>query len=345
MTGNDNNAGGTWICKCGNANTGKFCVKCGESRPEEPAPPAEWVCACGVRNTGKFCVKCGEPRPAENPKNAPRPVNGAVTKPPRSSKPEVAEAAARQAAEARAAQEAAERRAAEEAAARQAAEARLAQEAAARQAAEARAAQEVSTAKANDNKGMLMKIAIGVLVLLLLIGAYFMFGKKKETPPAPEPPKVETKAEKKEEPKAEPEKPVDPAVKAEKIRKYAEAMKAANAQKKEDATKNEKFVFLAEDVRRTGNDLIVSGHFYNGRKNRTIISIKSMELDIVLRDVDKELMNEKNIKYENSFTGLNIKPHQESQLMTVILPGKAPAGEFNSFMVTAHDVRWEAVGD
>lgn len=357
MTGNDNNAGGTWICKCGNANTGKFCVKCGESRPEEPAPPAEWVCACGVRNTGKFCVKCGEPRPAVNPKNAPRPVNGAVTKSPRSSKPEAAEAVARQAAEARAAQEAAERRAAEEAAARQAAEARLAQEAAARkaaeeaaarQAAEARMAQEASSApvaKANDNKGMLMKVAIGVLVLLLLIAAYFMFGKKKETPPAPEPPKVETKAEKKEEPKAETEKPMDPAVKAEKIRKYAEAMKAANAQKKEDATKNEKFVFLAEDVRRTGNDLIVSGHFYNGRKNRTIISIKSMELDIVLRDVDKELMNEKNIKYENSFTGMNIKPLQESQLMTVILPGKAPDGEFNSFMVTAHDVRWEAVGE
>lgn len=322
MTGNDNNAGGTWICKCGNANTGKFCVKCGESRPEEPAPPAEWVCACGVHNTGKFCVKCGEPRPAANPKNAPRPVNGAVTKPPKSKS---------EAAEARAAQEAAERRAAEEAAARQAAE--------------VRAAQEVSTAKANDNKGMLMKIAIGVLVLLLLIAAYFMFGKKKETPPAPEPPKVETKAEKKEEPKAETEKPMDPAVKAEKIRKYAEAMKAANVQKKEDATKNEKFVFLAEDVRRTGNDLIVSGHFYNGRKNRTIISIKSMELDIVLRDVDKELMNEKNIKYENSFTGMNIKPLQESQLMTVILPGKAPDGEFNSFMVTAHDVRWEAVGE
>ena len=345
MAGNDNNAGGTWICNCGNANTGKFCVKCGESRPEEPAPPAEWVCACGVHNTGKFCVKCGEPRPAANPKNAPRPVNGAVTKPPKSKS---------EAAEARAAQEAAERRAAEEAAASQAAEARLAQEAAARkaaeeaaarQAAEVRAAQEVSTAKANDNKGMLMKIAIGVLVLLLLIAAYFMFGKKKETPPAPEPPKVETKAEKKEEPKAETEKPMDPAVKAEKIRKYAETMKAANVQKKEDATKNEKFVFLAEDVRRTGNDLIVSGHFYNGRKNRTIISIKSMELDIVLRDVDKELMNEKNIKYENSFTGMNIKPLQESQLMTVILPGKAPDGEFNSFMVTAHDVRWEAVGE
>jgi hypothetical protein len=138
---------------------------------------------------------------------------------------------------------------------------------------------------------------------------------------------------------------MDPAVKAEKVRKYAEAMKAANAQKKQDATKNEKFVFLVEDVRRTGNDLLITGRFYNGRKNRTIISVKAMDLDIVLRDVDKEVLNEKNIKYDKSFTGMNLKPLKESQLLTVILPGKAPAGDFNNFTVTAHDVHWEAVGD
>lgn len=196
-------------------------------------------------------------------------------------------------------------------------------------------------AKTNGNKGMLMKAVIGVAVLLLLIGAYFMFGRKKETPPAPEPPKAVTKSET----RTEAEKPMDPAVKAEKVRKYAEAMKAANAQKKQDAAKNEKFVFLVEDVRRTGNDLLITGRFYNGRKNRTIISVKSMNLDIVLRDVDKEVLNEKNIKYENSFTGMNLKPLKDSELLTVILPGKAPAGDFNNFTVTAHDVHWEAVGD
>ena len=100
-----------------------------------------------------------------------------------------------------------------------------------------------------------------------------------------------------------------------------------------------------EAVRRTGNDLLITGRFYNGRKNRTIISVKSMNLDIVLRDVDKEVLNEKNIKYENSFTGMNLKPLKDSELLTVILPGKAPAGDFNNFTVTAHDVHWEAVGD
>ena len=172
MTGNDNNAAGTWICNCGKENTGKFCVKCGSPRPVAPAPQnptadrTEWVCSCGAQNTSKFCVKCGTPRPAE-------------------------EAVARQAAEARAAQEAAARRAAEEEeAARQAAKARAAQEAAARraaeeaaarQAAEARAVQELSSApsaRADGNKGMLMKVGIGVAVLLVLIGAYFIFGKR-----------------------------------------------------------------------------------------------------------------------------------------------------------------------
>jgi hypothetical protein len=275
------------------------------------------------------------------------------------------EAAARKAAEEaaarKAAEEAAARKAAEEAAARKAAEEasarKAAEEAAARKAAEAKAVQETagkqeapvsSSAEAEGNNGMMKKVAIGAAVLLLLIGAYFMFGKKKETPPVAEPPKVETKAEteKKDDGTAKPEaeKPMDPAVKAEKLKKYAEEMKAANAQKKQDATANEKIVFLVESVQRKGNDLTISGHFYNGKKNRTIISVKAMELDIVLRDVDKELLNEKNIKYTKAFTGMEIKPLQDSPMLTVELPGKAPKDEFNNFAVTAHDVHWEGIG-
>jgi hypothetical protein len=263
------------------------------------------------------------------------------------------EAAARQAAEARAAQEAVARRAAEEAAARQAEEARAAQEAAARKTAEAQAAQEtavhkeepsVPAAEAEGSKGMLMKAGIGVAVLLLLIGAYVMFGKKKEAPPAPELPKIETKIETKTETKADTEKQMDPAVREAKLKEYAEAVKAANEQKKQDAAANEKIVFLVEDVQRAGNDLVVSGHFYNGKKNRTITAVKALELDIVLRDMDKELLNEKNIKYDKSFTGMHIEPLKDSQVQTVNLQDKAPAAEFNNFTVTAHDVHWEAVG-
>ena len=411
MTEHDNNTMGTWTCKCGRVNEGKFCVICGSPRPAAPVTPpprpAEWVCACGEHNKGKFCVKCGKPRPAAMPGNAAgpkpspqgarpqkatrpasgtvaappknnkpasgmvaapprtnRPADGTVMAPPRSNKPSLEgasavaaaraaeEAAARKAAEARAAQEAAARKAAEEEAARKAAE-----EAAARKAAEAKAVQEaakkqeapeVSSAEADGNNGMMKKVAIGVAVLLLLIGAYFVFGKKKEAPPAPEPAKVETKAdtEKKEDgtAKQEAEKPMDPAVKAEKLKKYAEEMKAANDQKKRDATANEKIVFLVENVQRKGNDLSITGHFYNGKKNRTIIAVKAMELDIVLRDMDKELLNEKNIKYTKAFSGMNIAPLQDSPKLTVDLPGKAPAAEFNNFTITAHDVHWEGVG-
>ena len=355
MTEKDNNAAGSWICTCGKANTGKFCVTCGTPCPVPPAPqnppadgrgaasvnspalPAEWVCTCGKANTGSFCVICGTPRPAANPGTASQPANGTVMMPPRDNRP-IAEGESA-VDSARAAQEAAARRAAEEAAARQAAQVRAAQEAMARKEAEAREVSSMPSTKADGNKGMLIKVAIAVAVLLLLIGAYFMFGRKKETPPPPEPPKVETKTET----KAETEKPMDPAVKAEKLKAYVEAMKAANAQKKQDATTNEKLVFLVEDVRRTGNDLLIFGHFYNGKKNRTIISVKSMELDIVLRDIDKELLNEKNIKYGQSFTGMDIKPLKDSPQLMITLQGKAPAAEFNNFTVMAHDVHWEAV--
>jgi hypothetical protein len=99
-----------------------------------------------------------------------------------------------------------------------------------------------------------------------------------------------------------------------------------------------------ENVQRKDNDLVVSGHLYNGKKNLTIISVKAMELDIVLRDIDKELLNEKNIKYTKAFTGMNIKPLQDSEPLTVDLPGKAPGAEFNNFTATVHDVHWEGIG-
>ena len=369
-----------WVCACGKRNIGKFCVKCGSPRPAAmqgkpagstvTAPPrnSKPVTANGSEAVAALAAEEAAARKAAEEAAARKAAEEAAA---RKAAEEAAarkaaeEAAARKAAEEaaarKAAEEAAARKAAEEAAARKAAEEaaarKAAEEAAARKAAEAKAVQEAakkqeapvsSSAEAESNNGMMKKVAIGAAVLLLLIGAYFMFGKKKETPPVAEPPKVETKAEteKKDDGTAKPEaeKPMDPAVKAEKLKKYAEEMKAANAQKKQDATANEKIVFLVENVQRKGNDLTISGHFYNGKKNRTIISVKAMELDIVLRDVDKELLNEKNIKYTKAFTGMEIKPLQDSPMLTVELPGKAPKDEFNNFAVTAHDVHWEGIG-
>ena len=55
----------TWRCSCGAENTGKFCMECGKSKPEDTAG---WTCRkCGTVNKGKFCMECGEKKPADEP--------------------------------------------------------------------------------------------------------------------------------------------------------------------------------------------------------------------------------------------------------------------------------------
>ncbi len=55
----------TWRCTCGAENTGKFCMECGKSKPEETVG---WTCKkCGAVNKGKFCMECGEKKPANEP--------------------------------------------------------------------------------------------------------------------------------------------------------------------------------------------------------------------------------------------------------------------------------------
>ena len=51
---------GSWTCKCGTVNTGKFCNECGSPKPVSE----KWTCSCGAVNKGKFCSECGSPKPA-----------------------------------------------------------------------------------------------------------------------------------------------------------------------------------------------------------------------------------------------------------------------------------------
>lgn len=53
-----------WICECGKANDGKFCVFCGRKKPEDKATDA-WICSCGAANQGKFCSQCGTAKPED----------------------------------------------------------------------------------------------------------------------------------------------------------------------------------------------------------------------------------------------------------------------------------------
>ncbi len=57
-------AGDTWTCTCGATGTGKFCMECGNGKPETIAG---WACSCGATNTGKFCPNCGAKKPEEAP--------------------------------------------------------------------------------------------------------------------------------------------------------------------------------------------------------------------------------------------------------------------------------------
>lgn len=52
----------SWVCGCGQVNTGKFCSECGKPAPVQEKK--EWTCECGHVNTGKFCSECGKPAPA-----------------------------------------------------------------------------------------------------------------------------------------------------------------------------------------------------------------------------------------------------------------------------------------
>ena len=59
-----NPAAGAWVCACGTANTGKFCMNCGQPQPQ----PQGWVCPkCNTTNQGKFCMNCGTSKPAGAP--------------------------------------------------------------------------------------------------------------------------------------------------------------------------------------------------------------------------------------------------------------------------------------
>lgn len=53
----------SWTCSCGAVNQGKFCVECGDKKPEE----GFWTCSCGTQNKGKFCMECGAKKPAGIP--------------------------------------------------------------------------------------------------------------------------------------------------------------------------------------------------------------------------------------------------------------------------------------
>lgn len=56
----ESKADNVWICSCGAENEGKFCMECGQPKPQLNC---EWKCSCGAINKGKFCTECGAKKP------------------------------------------------------------------------------------------------------------------------------------------------------------------------------------------------------------------------------------------------------------------------------------------
>ena len=50
----------SWTCSCGQINNGRFCIECGNPKPQADD---SWTCSCGTLNKGKFCMECGKPKP------------------------------------------------------------------------------------------------------------------------------------------------------------------------------------------------------------------------------------------------------------------------------------------
>jgi membrane protease subunit (stomatin/prohibitin family) len=55
----------SWVCSCGEGNSGRFCSNCGQAKPVSVSVSPTWICpGCHTENTGKFCAECGTPKNA-----------------------------------------------------------------------------------------------------------------------------------------------------------------------------------------------------------------------------------------------------------------------------------------
>lgn len=313
-----------WICGCGKENRQRFCYSCGKPRPEPELSEMaggddsnrEWTCTgCGTLNRDRFCIRCGQSR-AEAKTDAPSAatyVGAAVPTGQEASFPPPEE-----------------------------------------QTLEtvfppfpvAETFQEKQEAGPSSRSGKMKFVIIGIILLVLALAAwFFFFPKGKAVRSDSETTKVadEVKTEQSEKIGKAPVVP-DAGQKETKLKEYAENVKQAAENLKQEAVSNQKIVFMVENVQQSGTDLIVTGRFFNGKKDRTITAVKEMEFDMILRDVDTVVADLKSLRSEKPCPGLKLNPMETTDQLCITLVGKAPSKPFNNFSAKGHHIHWEGTG-
>ena len=115
-------------------------------------------------------------------------------------------------------------------------------------------------------------------------------------------------------------------------------------QKKHQEQNNElkkkpEVVFLAENAHKNGNDLILSGRFFNGTPD-LVTSIMDMQIDLKVSLFGTEVQSLKDEPFSLQMSGLRLMPQQVTDVVQLRLPGKAPEGDFNEFEAHVHKIRW-----
>ena len=98
-------------------------------------------------------------------------------------------------------------------------------------------------------------------------------------------------------------------------------------------------VFLADNAYKNGNDLILSGRFYNGTGD-LVTSIMDMQIDLKVSLFGTEVQSLKDEPFSLQLSGLRLMPRQTTDVVQLRLPGKAPEEDFNEFEEHVHKIRW-----
>ncbi len=120
--------------------------------------------------------------------------------------------------------------------------------------------------------------------------------------------------------------------------RYNERRKERQAAQ-EELKKKQEVVFLADNAYKDGNDLILSGRFYNGTGD-LVTSVMDMQVDLKVSLFGTEIQSLTDEPCSLQLSGLRLMPQQATDVVQLRLPGKAPEEDFSDFEDHVHKIRW-----